>query len=36
MFLRAYPSARALVILYIMILHIWVFFILFTYRPEIH
>ncbi|RWS28854.1 Golgin subfamily A member 5-like protein [Leptotrombidium deliense] len=36
MFLRAYPSARALVILYIVVLHIWVFFILFTYRPEIH
>ncbi|KAI1287714.1 Golgin subfamily A member 5 [Halotydeus destructor] len=35
-FLRSYPSARGLLLIYILILHIWVFFILFSYRPEIH
>ena len=35
-FLRVYPAARALLLVYILLLHIWVFFILFKYRPEVH
>lgn len=33
--LRHHPSARAFVIFYILLLHIWVIFILFNYRPKI-
>jgi hypothetical protein len=36
MFLRAFPAARGMLLIYVIILHIWVFFILFNYRPEIH
>ncbi len=35
-FLRIYPSARAAVIFYVFLLHIWVAFVLFYYEPEIH
>lgn len=35
-FLRVYPPARAFVLVYILFLHVWVFFVLFSYRPEIH
>lgn len=35
-FLRAYPSARAMSLVYIVILHIWVAFILVYYEPEVH
>ncbi|XP_065661716.1 golgin subfamily A member 5 isoform X2 [Hydra vulgaris] len=35
-FLRRYPTARLMVIIYMIILHIWVTFVLLTYTPEIH
>lgn len=35
-FLRVYPPARAFLLLYVLFLHFWVFFVLFSYRPEIH
>lgn len=35
-FLRVYPPARAFLLLYILFLHFWVFFVLFSYRPEMH
>ncbi|CAG2111158.1 unnamed protein product [Medioppia subpectinata] len=35
-FLRAYPSARAGVLVYIIILHLWVAFVLIYYEPEQH
>lgn len=35
-FLRVYPAARGFFLLYILVLHIWVFLILFYYRPEVH
>lgn len=35
-FLRVYPSARAAFLLYIIILHVWVVFVLMYYEPEIH
>jgi hypothetical protein len=35
-FLRVYPPARAFVLVYVLFLHLWVFFVLFSYRPEIH
>lgn len=35
-FLRAYPSARAAVLAYILLMHIWVAFVLIYYEPEIH
>ncbi|KAH9515976.1 golgin subfamily A member 5 [Dermatophagoides farinae] len=35
-FLRMYPSARAAFLVYIIILHVWVAFVLMYYEPEIH
>nr|XP_047133107.1 golgin subfamily A member 5 isoform X2 [Hydra vulgaris] len=35
-FLRRYPTARLMVVIYMIILHIWVTFVLLTYTPEIH
>ncbi|OTF73310.1 golgin-like protein [Euroglyphus maynei] len=35
-FLRLYPSARAAFLIYIIILHVWVAFVLMYYEPEIH
>lgn len=35
-FLRRYPMARVLVILYMLLLHFWVMVVLLTYSPEIH
>ena len=35
-FLRHYPLARILFLLYIMLLHFWVLLVLMTYEPEIH
>ncbi|CAD6190846.1 unnamed protein product [Caenorhabditis auriculariae] len=34
--LRNYPSARLFFVLYFLVLHLWVFFIILTYTPEIH
>uniref|UniRef100_A0A8C4QHZ6 Golgin subfamily A member 5 n=1 Tax=Eptatretus burgeri TaxID=7764 RepID=A0A8C4QHZ6_EPTBU len=35
-FLRRYPIARVLILLYIIILHFWVMIVLLTYTPEMH
>jgi chromosome segregation ATPase len=35
-FLKKYPIARIFVIFYMILLHLWVAIVLFTYRPEIH
>lgn len=35
-FLRRYPIARILVIVYMVMLHLWVLIVLSTYEPEIH
>ncbi|XP_032812046.1 golgin subfamily A member 5 [Petromyzon marinus] len=35
-FLRRYPIARVLVIVYMALLHVWVMIVLLTYTPEIH
>jgi len=35
-FLRRYPAARLLVILYMFLLHLWVSFVILTYTPEMH
>nr|XP_046223476.1 golgin subfamily A member 5 isoform X1 [Oncorhynchus gorbuscha] len=35
-FLRRFPMARVLVILYMALLHLWVMIVLLTYSPEIH
>ncbi|CAB4000833.1 golgin subfamily A member 5-like [Paramuricea clavata] len=35
-FLRRYPIARLMLILYMILLHLWVFIVLLTYQPEIH
>lgn len=35
-FLRRYPIARLMVIVYMFILHLWVTFVLLTYTPEMH
>jgi len=35
-FLRRYPAARLMVILYMILLHLWVMVVLFTYTPEMH
>ncbi|XP_052270868.1 golgin subfamily A member 5-like isoform X2 [Dreissena polymorpha] len=35
-FLRRYPIARVFVILYMILLHLWVTFVLLTYQPEMH
>lgn len=35
-FLRVYPTARIILIIYVLLLHVWVFFVLFNYRPEAH
>uniref|UniRef100_UPI00358DF903 golgin subfamily A member 5 n=1 Tax=Myxine glutinosa TaxID=7769 RepID=UPI00358DF903 len=35
-FLRRYPIARVLILLYIVILHFWVMIVLLTYTPEMH
>ncbi|RCN53043.1 Golgin-84 family protein [Ancylostoma caninum] len=34
--LRNYPAARLFLAVYFVLLHIWVFFIILTYTPEIH
>jgi len=34
--LRRRPAARLLIVIYMMMLHLWVFFVLFTYSPETH
>jgi len=34
--LRRYPTTRVFLFLYCLLLHVWVFFILFTYTPETH
>ena len=34
LFLRRYPIARVLFLVYIILLHLWVMFVLMTYRPE--
>lgn len=36
LFLRRYPIARVLFLFYIILLHLWVMFVLMTYRPEVH
>ncbi|KJE92018.1 hypothetical protein CAOG_009625 [Capsaspora owczarzaki ATCC 30864] len=35
-FLRIYPMARVFVIFYMLLLHLWVMIVLFTYSPELH
>ncbi|XP_055332906.1 golgin subfamily A member 5-like isoform X2 [Paramacrobiotus metropolitanus] len=35
-FLRRYPLARVMVIVYMLLLHFWVLVVLFTYTPEMH
>ncbi|CAG2066137.1 unnamed protein product [Timema podura] len=35
-FLRRYPVARTLVACYMVLLHLWVMLVLFTYTPEAH
>ncbi|GAB6026071.1 Golgin sub A member 5 [Chamberlinius hualienensis] len=35
-FLRRYPMARILIIIYMVMLHLWVLIVLFTYSPEMH
>lgn len=35
-FLRRYPAARLLVILYVVLLHLWVMVVIMTYSPEMH
>lgn len=35
-FLRRYPVARIFFIAYCALLHLWVFFVLLTYQPEMH
>lgn len=35
-FLRVYPSARAAFLVYILVLHLWVAFVLLYYEPEVH
>eukprot|EP00042_Codosiga_hollandica_P058886 m.894861 g.894861 ORF g.894861 m.894861 type:complete len:652 (-) comp59989_c0_seq9:52-2007(-) len=35
-FLRRYPVARVMVLVYMGLLHLWVMFVLLTYTPEIH
>lgn len=34
--LRGHPSARLFFVLYFIIMHLWLFFIVLTYTPEIH
>ncbi|KIH64267.1 hypothetical protein ANCDUO_05420 [Ancylostoma duodenale] len=34
--LRNYPAARLFLAVYFVLLHLWVFFIILTYTPEIH
>ncbi|XP_047740123.1 golgin subfamily A member 5 isoform X2 [Hyalella azteca] len=36
LFLRRYPVARIIVLLYMLLLHLWVLIVLLTYSPEIH
>ena len=36
LFLRRYPIARVLFLIYIILLHLWVMFVLMTYQPEVH
>ncbi|XP_028396239.1 golgin subfamily A member 5-like [Dendronephthya gigantea] len=35
-FLRRYPIARLMLIVYMILLHLWVFIVLLTYQPEVH
>ncbi|XP_042901915.1 golgin subfamily A member 5 isoform X2 [Parasteatoda tepidariorum] len=35
-FFRRYPASRVFVIIYMLLLHFWVLFVLLTYEPEIH
>lgn len=35
-FLRRYPIARLMLIVYMILLHLWVFVVLLTYQPEVH
>lgn len=34
--LRNYPAARIFIAIYFVVVHLWVFFIVLTYTPEIH
>eukprot|EP00049_Salpingoeca_infusionum_P006350 m.105543 g.105543 ORF g.105543 m.105543 type:complete len:689 (+) comp13280_c0_seq3:61-2127(+) len=35
-FLRRYPAARLMVLVYMVLLHFWVMIVLLTYQPEVH